>query len=161
MTTRLLFVCLGNICRSPAAEGIMQTLVKKNGLESEIKCDSAGTYGHVGSPPDARMQQHAQKRGYVLNSQGRRFDPKRDFEAFDLILTMDEGNLRDIRQMDYLGVYQDKIQRMCHFCLVHSCLEVPDPYYGGAKGFENVLDLLEDAAQGLLEQLRKNGVASQ
>ena len=156
MATKLLFICFGNICRSPAAEGIMKTRIKQHGLESEIICDSAGTDGHVGSPPDDRMCLHAQRRGYILNSRGRRFDQNQDFEAFDLILTMDERNFEDIKKMDYFGIYQEKIHRMTDFCMTHSCLEVPDPYYGGAKGFEQVLDLLEDATQGLLNHLQQS-----
>ncbi|AHB88454.1 low molecular weight phosphotyrosine protein [Thermosynechococcus sp. NK55a] len=156
MPIRLLFVCLGNICRSPAAEGIMKDLVKKAGLEHEIQCDSAGTSNfHVGDPPDARMVMTARQRELHLIHRARQFHAA-DFEEFDLILAMDRENYYDILRLDPAGKYRDKVRLMCDFCRHHDAKEVPDPYYGGRQGFEKVLDLLTDACEGLLEYLKAN-----
>ncbi|MEC9296582.1 MAG: low molecular weight protein-tyrosine-phosphatase [SAR324 cluster bacterium] len=150
-TTKILFICMGNICRSPSAEAVMQALVKQQGMEKEIFCDSAGTLDyHRGKPADARMQKHALLRGYELNSISRPFEYD-DFELFDWIITMDEDNYQQIKWFDQRINYADKIRRMTEFCNTAQVSEVPDPYYGGKQGFENVLDLLEDACQGLLE----------
>ena len=149
--TGILFICMGNICRSPSAEAVMQALVKKRGLENEILCDSAGTIDyHKGNPADARMQEHAVLRGYELNSISRPFEGD-DFEKFDFIITMDDDNYRQIQWNDQSKKYAEKIRRMTDFCSSKTVSEVPDPYYGGEQGFENVLDILEDACQGLLE----------
>ena len=151
---QLLFVCTGNICRSPAAEGIMQTLVQRQGLESLIHCDSAGTSGyHVGDRADERMRYHAKLRGYELLSLSRQFHPE-DFEKFDLILVMDQRNLKSLIALDPKLQYRSKIHNMTDFCESFSIKEVPDPYYGGDAGFEQVLDLLEDACTGLLKHLQ-------
>jgi protein-tyrosine phosphatase len=150
-TTKILFICMGNICRSPSAEAVMQSIVKQQGLEQEIVCDSAGTFDyHRGKPADARMQKHARLRGYELISISRPFEDE-DFELFDWIITMDEDNYQQIKWLDQSNNYTDKIRRMTDFCSSTQVSEVPDPYYGGDQGFENVLDLLEDACQGLLE----------
>jgi protein-tyrosine phosphatase len=150
-TTKILFICMGNICRSPSAEAVMQALVKQQGLEKQIICDSAGTLDyHRGNPADARMQKHARLRGYELNSISRPF-VNDDFELFDWIITMDEDNYQQIKWYDQGNNYADKIRRMTDFCINAQVSAVPDPYYGGNQGFENVLDLLEDACQGLLE----------
>ena len=150
-TTKILFICMGNICRSPSAEAVMQSLVKQQGLEQEIVCDSAGTFDyHRGKPADARMQKHARLRGYELISISRPFEDE-DFELFDWIITMDEDNYQQIKWLDQSNNYTDKIRHMTDFCSSSQVSEVPDPYYGGDQGFENVLDLLEDACQGLLE----------
>jgi protein-tyrosine phosphatase len=142
---------MGNICRSPSAEAVMQSIVKQQGLEQEIVCDSAGTFDyHCGKPADARMQKHARLRGYELISISRPFEDE-DFELFDWIITMDEDNYQQIKWFDQSNNYTDKIRRMTDFCSSSQVYEVPDPYYGGNNGFENVLDLLEDACQGLLE----------
>ena len=142
---------MGNICRSPSAEAVMQALVKQQGMEKEIFCDSAGTLDyHRGKPADARMQKYARLRGYELNSISRPFEYD-DFELFDWIITMDEDNYQQIKWFDQSNNYADKIRRMTEFCNTAQVSEVPDPYYGGKQGFENVLDLLEDACQGLLE----------
>jgi len=147
---KILFVCLGNICRSPAAEGIMQK--KAEGLPVEI--DSAGTAGyHIGSLPDARMRSHAGKRGYPLNSRSRKFNPAEDFEKFDMIIAMDKENLRDLRSMDGDKKYDGKLSLMTDYCQKIAADEVPDPYYEGPEGFEYVLDILEDACDGLLKKL--------
>ena len=142
---------MGNICRSPSAEAVMRSLVKQQGLEHEIVCDSAGTFDyHRGKPADARMQKHARLRGYELSSISRPFKDE-DFELFDCIITMDDDNYQQIQWLDQSNNYTDKILRMTNFCSSSQVSEVPDPYYGGDQGFENVLDLLEDTCQGLLE----------
>ena len=150
-TTKILFICMGNICRSPSAEAVMQSLVKQKGMEQEIFCDSAGTFDyHLGKPADVRMQKHARLRGYELISISRPFEDE-DFELFDWIITMDEDNYQQIKWLDQSNNYTDKIRRMTDFCSSTQVSEVPDPYYGGDHGFENVLDILEDTCQGLLE----------
>ncbi len=153
---KILFVCLGNICRSPAAEGVMQALLKKEGLDGQVWCDSAGTIGyHSGEPADYRMRKAAERRGYELNSRSRQINPAEDFEKFDMILAMDDSNHRDIRGLDRLQNYRDKIYMMTDFCRTKKATFVPDPYYGGDQGFEEVLDILEDACGGLLEKIRE------
>lgn len=154
MITKLLFVCLGNICRSPTAEGVMQSIVTKNGMANTIWCDSAGTAAyHVGEKADSRMRSHAAKRGYDLTSRARQFDAKVDFEKFDLILTMDEQNYRDILIQDPEARYSNKVHRMTDYCQKIQISEVPDPYYGGDQGFEFVIDILEDACSHLFETI--------
>ena len=151
----ILFVCMGNICRSPAAEGIMQHKVQEQGLEHFFYIDSAGTYGwHEGELPDNRMRSHASRRGYMLTSRSRpiKYD---DFEQFDLIIGMDDDNIQNLKRMAPNLESQRKIRRMTDFCRSLTADCVPDPYYGGASGFELVLDLLEDACDGLLENLKK------
>ncbi|MGB3491430.1 MAG: low molecular weight protein-tyrosine-phosphatase [Elainellaceae cyanobacterium] len=153
MPYKLLFVCLGNICRSPSAEGIMNHLINERSLGDRITCDSAGTSSyHIGSDPDRRMTAAAQRRNIVLEGQARQFTAQ-DFEAFDLILAMDKENYRDMLRLDTTGRYQDKVRLMCSFCSEHSDEEVPDPYYGGSEGFNYVIDLLLDACGGLLDSI--------
>jgi protein-tyrosine phosphatase len=153
MTTKLLFVCLGNICRSPAAEGIMNHLVQQAGIGDRFDCDSAGTSSyHIGSPPDRRMTLAAKQQGIPLQGQARQFQVQ-DFQDFDLILAMDRQNYRDILSLDTSGQYQDKVRLICDFCTSYSDRDVPDPYYGGVDGFVYVLDLLRDACAGLLKEL--------
>jgi protein-tyrosine phosphatase len=153
MTTKLLFVCLGNICRSPAAEGTMNHLLTQAGLESQFFCDSAGTAAyHVGSRPDSRMITAADKRRIHLPGRARQFKPA-DFQEFDLILAMDRSNFKDIFAQDPKGHYRERVRLMCDFCRTYPDTEVPDPYYGGEAGFEYVLDLLNDACSGLLKEL--------
>lgn len=155
---RILFVCLGNICRSPAADGIMRRLVEAEGLESIITIDSAGTYGgHAGSLPDQRMTQHARKRGYNLTHRSRKVT-HRDFDDFDLLIGMDDNNVRDLNHLASTIDEVDKIRRMTDFCTKIEANYVPDPYYEGAEGFENVLDILEDACKGLLNALKQKTV---
>lgn len=150
---KLLFVCLGNICRSPSAEGIMNHLIGQNQLTDRILCDSAGTSGyHIGSPPDRRMTAAAARRGITLQGKARQFQPG-DFEQFDLILAMDKDNYEDILWLDQARKYHHKVKLMCSFCQKHTDREVPDPYYGGEAGFDYVIDLLLDACQGLLTQV--------
>ena len=149
---RVLFICLGNICRSPSAEAVMTSLSEKNNLSEKIAVDSAGIIGwHSGEPADARMRTHARKRGYELTSLSRQFKPDIDFKKFDYVITMDNQNYQDLRSMDPDNIYGDKIYKMTDFCTRFSVKEVPDPYYGGEQGFEHVLDLLEDACDGLLK----------
>jgi protein-tyrosine phosphatase len=151
---QLLFVCLGNICRSPSAENIMNHLVDRQGLSDRIICDSAGTSSyHIGSSPDRRMSAAAKKRGIELLGSARQFT-RQDFEAFDLILAMDRDNYSDILSLDRTGKYKDKVRLMCDFCRHHTLKEVPDPYYGGPEGFDRVIDLLLDACEGLLEYVQ-------
>jgi protein-tyrosine phosphatase len=155
MPCKLLFVCLGNICRSPSAENIMNHLIEQAGLTDTIICDSAGTGGyHIGAPPDRRMTAAALRRGIKLKGQARQLQ-KSDFENFDLILAMDRENYQDILFLDPAGKYQDKVRLMCDFATHHSEREVPDPYYGGSEGFDQVIDLLLDACEGLLEHVVK------
>ena len=156
MPYKLLFVCLGNICRSPAAENIMNYLIEQNSVEEQIICDSAGTSGyHIGSPPDRRMAATAATRlGIELNGHARQLK-KSDLEKFDLILAMDRENYEDILALDRAGQYRDKVYLMCDFCTKHTIKEVPDPYYGGAEGFNQVIDLLLDACDGLLKHVNQ------
>lgn len=159
MTYKLLFVCLGNICRSPSAENIMNHLIEEAGLREQIVCDSAGTSGyHVGASPDRRMSAAASKRGIKLQGKSRKLTPT-DLQQFDLILAMDRENYQDILYLDREGKYEDKVRLMCDFAtdkgdkpdFIATGREVPDPYYGGQDGFDYVIDLLLDACAGLLD----------
>ena len=151
MSYKLLFVCLGNICRSPSAENIMNHLIEQAGLSDRITCDSAGTASyHIGSPPDRRMALAARKREIELLGEARQFK-KQDFENFDLILAMDRENYGNILALDNPGKYKKKVRLMCDFCHKYDLKEVPDPYYGGPEGFDRVIDLLLDACEGLSE----------
>lgn len=150
MSYKLLFVCLGNICRSPSAENIMNHLIQEAEFSNEIWCDSAGTSSyHIGSPPDRRMAVAAKARGIDLVGRARQFT-RSDFEEFDLILAMDRDNYEEICALDRSGKYHHKVRLMCDFCTRHNLKEVPDPYYGGPEGFNQVIDLLMDACEGLL-----------
>lgn len=153
---KILFVCLGNICRSPGAEAIMKAYVKREGLETEFYIDSAGTYGgHSGALPDARMRKHAEKRGYILDSKARQFYPSADFQEFDMIIGMDDMNIADLKHLALNDEERRKIVKMTYFCRKHeNYSSIPDPYYEGTDGFELVLDLLEDAIGGLLEKVK-------
>jgi protein-tyrosine phosphatase len=161
MTTQLLFVCLGNICRSPSAENIMNHLLEQRQLTDDIQCDSAGTSSyHIGSSPDRRMAQAAREQGIVLTGRARQLQVS-DLEQFDWILAMDEANYRDILELDPHGTYRHKVRKMCEFCRHHPDTDVPDPYYGGEAGFRYVIDLLMDACEGFLECLLQDSVPSQ
>jgi len=150
----VLFVCMGNICRSPAAEGIFKAAVANTNLKEIVNVDSAGTIGyHAGELPDPRMRRQAALRGYNLNSTARKFNPKEDFEKFDYIVTMDDDNYQTISNMDTKGLYKNKLFKMSEFITAENVTEVPDPYYGGDAGFEFVLDILEDGAQNLLKRI--------
>lgn len=153
---KILFVCLGNICRSSAAEGVMRHLVEEAGLTDEFEIDSAGILSyHQGELPDPRMRAHAVRRGYNLTHRSRPVTTD-DFFHFDLIIGMDDRNMDDLRERAPSPVEWGKLKRMTDFCTNHPYTDyVPDPYYGGAEGFEYVLDLLEDACAGLLQTLKK------
>lgn len=152
---KLLFVCLGNICRSPSAENIMRYLIEKEGLSDQIVCDSAGTASyHLGEPPDRRMKAAAEKRGIKLEGKARQFQPS-DFEKYDLILAMDRDNYWSLVSLDPEKKYRDKIKMMCNYAKFYPDQEVPDPYYGGTEGFNHVIDLLLDACSELLESIKK------
>jgi protein-tyrosine phosphatase len=156
MNDRLLFVCLGNICRSPAAEGVFLHQLKIQGLEKQFLVDSAGTGGwHVGRPADSRMRNAAAQRGILLPSRARQIKAE-DLQTFDLILTMDADNLLNVQSLaGELGqIATARIKPMLSYASKTSLQEVPDPYYGGDAGFEEVLDLLEDACKGLLDELK-------
>lgn len=153
---RILFVCLGNICRSPAAQGVMQRLVDEAGLSERYELDSAGTYGgHAGELPDRRMRVHAARRGYELTHRSRQVRPS-DFGDFDIVVAMDDLNYDNLRRLAPTVDDERKVVRMTDYCRMHPYYDaVPDPYYEGASGFELVLDLLEDACQGLLSATRQ------
>lgn len=158
MGVKLLFVCLGNICRSPSAENIMNHLLQQRQLSEQITCDSAGTSSyHIGSPPDRRMAVAARQYNIELKGRARQFEPV-DFEAFDWILAMDRDNYQGILALDRTGRYHPKVKLMCEFCRHHADQEVPDPYYGGSDGFDYVVNLLLDACEGLLEFVLENPV---
>ncbi len=153
---KILFVCLGNICRSPSAEAVFRGLVKNRGEENLFEIDSAGTYAyHEGEPADARMQRHAIKRGYDLTSISRPFDPHTDWDRFDYIIAMDRSNMMNLKNMARNKNDLDKLYMMMNFSKDAIYDEVPDPYYGGDEGFELVLDLLEDAGEGLYKFLKR------
>ncbi len=154
MRKKVLFVCLGNICRSPSAEAVFNSFIEEQGLESVVECESAGTATyHEGEPADDRMQTHAIKRGYQLTSISRPMEPRHDFDAFDYIVGMDDNNVWDLKKMARNLNDLRKIHKMTDFAKSKSYQSVPDPYYGGSDGFELVLDILEDACQGLLNRI--------
>lgn len=152
--TSVLFVCLGNICRSPAAEVIFTHMVEQAGLADALTIDSAGTLGyHEGSPPDHRMAAALRQQGYRVFGRSRPIH-RLDLQQFDWIITMDEMNFREVCALDPDGVFHHKIKPMVSFCTRHQAMNIPDPYYGGDEGFRHVIDLLEDGCTGLLQQLR-------
>jgi protein-tyrosine phosphatase len=152
---KLLFVCMGNICRSPTAEGVMRRLLREEGLEDEIQIDSAGTGGwHIGNPPDERATGAALRRGITLEGAARQIRPS-DFEDYDLLLAADRENLADLRAIAPDDEARAKVRLLREFDPdSHGDLDVPDPYYGGPGGFEEVLDLVEAACRGLLAEVR-------
>ncbi len=155
MKQRILFVCLGNICRSPAAEGVLRAMVEREGLSEQFEIDSAGTYGgHAGDPADSRMRQAAFVRGYHLTHRSRRIE-EADFYAFDRIIVMDDNNFRDVERLAPSPEGKLKIERFADLCRHHADSHyVPDPYYEGREGFERVLDLLEDGCAEIIASCR-------
>lgn len=151
---RILFVCLGNICRSPAAQGVMEQLVKEKGVEDKFVIDSAGLYGgHTGDLPDHRMRVHAQRRGLNLTHRSRQVRES-DFDRFDIIVAMDNSNYDRLRALAPTPEDERKVVKMADFFTLHPWADcVPDPYYDGAQGFENALDLIEDGCNTLLRKL--------
>ena len=142
---------MGNICRSPTAEGVFKKLVGEAGRDAEFNIDSAGTIGyHQGEPADSRMRAAASGRGYELDGRARRIELL-DFDRFDLIITMDEDNYRDVEALNPGS--NARVVRMTDYCEKHRVSEVPDPYYGGESGFHRVIDILEDGCLNLLRQL--------
>lgn len=152
---RLLFVCLGNICRSPAGENVMNHLLAREGLASRFEVDSAGTAGyHAGNAPDLRMTRAARARGIAMKGRARQVRAT-DFETFDWIFAMDRSNFEDLAAIrNRSGNPTAKLVHFCEFCEQHDEREVPDPYYGGPEGFEKVLDLLEDGCSVFLRKWR-------
>lgn len=157
MTRRVLFVCLGNICRSPTAEAVFRDLLSREGAGLAVEVDSAGTHGyHTGEPPDARAIQAAARRGIDMSElRARRVEPS-DFERFDLVLAMDEQNYRRLHRQAP-AAYRHRVRLFLEYAPELGRRDVPDPYYGGATGFEEVLDLVEQAGRGLLAALRQAG----
>ena len=150
---KVLFVCLGNICRSPAAEGIFRHIVKENGMEEHFKIDSAGTYGgHAGEHPDRRMRTAALYRGYGLTHSSRQIRSL-DFFDFDLVIAMDDQNYEDLMHLAPSVEATHKIKRMASFLTTHKISYIPDPYYSGSGGFSLVLDLLEEGCQNLYDKI--------
>lgn len=148
----ILFVCMGNICRSPMAEGVFLNILKREYKLNDFIIDSAGTIGyHAGELADSRMRIHAARRGYVLESRSRKVT-RNDFETFDLIVAMDDANYDDLQEMANTVDEKNKIVRMTDYCIKYQATHIPDPYYGGDKGFEYVIDLLEDACENLFSQ---------
>ncbi|MGO4153511.1 low molecular weight protein-tyrosine-phosphatase [Cupriavidus sp. YAF13] len=154
----ILMCCMGNICRSPTAEGVLRAKLEAVGLADLVELDSAGTHGyHIGRAPDARSQRHALARGYDLSAQRARQAVVQDFARFDLLLAMDQDNLAALRAICPPGS-QDKLRLLMSFASRHATDEVPDPYYGEGDGFERVLDYVEDACDGVIAMLRAKGL---
>ncbi|MGH8218641.1 MAG: low molecular weight protein-tyrosine-phosphatase [Steroidobacteraceae bacterium] len=152
---RVLFVCLGNICRSPTAEAVFRTLAAREAPDLHVLVESAGTAEyHVGSAPDARAQAAARRRGYQMAGLRARSIERRDFGRFDLILAMDRSNLSALQRLAP-HTAAERVRLFLEYAADAGVREVPDPYYGGPNGFEEVLDLIEDASRGLLRHLRE------
>ncbi len=152
---RILFICMGNICRSPTAEAVFRARVEKAGLAQHILTDSAGTHDyHIGGSPDARTQRTASKRGYDMSMLRGRQVEVADFASFDYVLAMDHDNLAILQRLCPLE-QRVRLGLFLQYATRHKEREVPDPYYGGGDGFERVLDMVEDAAEGLLVHIRE------
>ena len=151
----VIFVCMGNICRSPTAEAVFRKAVDEAGLSDKFMIDSAGTIDyHAGKAPDTRAQRAAQRRGYDMSGLRARLVEEGDFYRFDYVLAMDKENLSVLQRLAPLDS-ETKAQLFLEYARNHSVREVPDPYYGGSDGFERVLDMVEDAAEGLLQHIRQ------
>ncbi|MCC7391137.1 low molecular weight phosphotyrosine protein phosphatase [Candidatus Sumerlaeota bacterium] len=154
---KILFVCMGNICRSPAAEGVFRSIVERRGLADRFHIDSAGTIGaHEGEGADRRMLAAAMSRGYNLESCIARKVQPRDLDEYDLILAMDRDNLFHLHSLDRGGRHEHKIKLLCDYDPDGQFREVPDPYYGGPEGFNKVLDIVEKASERLLDDLMRD-----
>lgn len=152
---KVLFVCMGNICRSPTAEGVFRKLVNEAGLGEMIEIGSAGTHGyHVGEPPDPRAQETARQRGIDLSDLRGRAATRADIVRYDYILAMDSDNVENLLEICPEG-HDQKIRLLLEFAPQRPEREVPDPYFGGTAGFDRVLDMIEEAAKGLLDDIRK------
>tara|TARA_B100001057_G_C22830918_1_gene943366 strand:+ start:352 stop:831 length:480 start_codon:yes stop_codon:yes gene_type:complete len=151
----ILFVCMGNICRSPTAEGVFRSIVDQSDLDKEFEVDSAGTHAyHIGEPPDDRTISAAKNRGVYINNLKARLIDDSDFEKFDYIIAMDKTNLLFLKEKSSVK-YHTKMHLFLNFSKGEGELEVPDPYYGNADGFEHVLDLVEEASEGLLKEISR------
>jgi protein-tyrosine phosphatase len=158
---RILFICMGNICRSPTAEAVFRQLVKRKSMETRFHADSAGTIGfHTGEPPDKRATQHAAKRGYDLTKLRARQINQPDYEFFDYVLAMDQENLAWL-QKQCPNEHKSKLRLFLDFSEKYAGRDVPDPYYGNGNGFEIVLDMAEDGARGLIAHLQENELTAQ
>ncbi len=152
---KILFVCWGNICRSPTAENVMRKVIEEARLDDEIELDSAGTlHMHAGNRPDSRMTEAAVSRGYVMQGRARGIVIE-DFELFDLILVMDFDNHSEVMEMKAGSGSKGDVRLFCEFCEAFDDQVVPDPYYGGPEGFEKVLDLIEDGCEGIVKWYKK------
>jgi len=158
---RILFVCMGNICRSPAGENVMRALLEAEGVADRFNIDSAGTISmHSGNSPDGRMVEAGRARGLSMTGRARQVRAA-DFEEFDLILAMDDENLSYLQGLCPEGTRRAELHLFCEFCTHHEASFVPDPYYGGPEGFERVLDLLEDGCAGLISRWRAGELPGQ
>jgi protein-tyrosine phosphatase len=156
----VVFVCMGNICRSPTAEAVFRHYVESAGMSEHILIDSAGTHDyHIGDKPDSRAQRAAQQRGYDMSKLRGRQVEEDDFRRFDYVLAMDRSNLAILQRINPRDS-DSQVGLFLEYARHHNEREVPDPYYGGADGFERVLDMVEDAAQGLLEEIRQQHFAT-
>ncbi len=152
----VVFICMGNICRSPTAEGVFRHVVKERNLQDVIKIDSAGTHAyHIGEPPDSRSQATAKSRGVDLSAQRARKVEAIDFERFDYVIAMDRSNYENLKALATVE-QQEKLHLFMNFTNEWDNAEVPDPYYGGGDGFKNVFDMVQSASEGLLEVIVKN-----
>lgn len=159
-TVRVLFVCTGNICRSPTAEGLFRHLVEAEGLADVIEIDSAGTGGwHVGEPPDKRSQAAALRRGIDLSGQRARQVAADDFAVFDYVMALDRGHFQALSRLAP-EAHKDRLHLFLHHAPALGLDDVPDPYYGGAHGFEHVLDLVEAGCRGLLDHIRRHDLTA-
>ena len=154
----VVFVCMGNICRSPTAEGVFRHVVKERNLQDVIKIDSAGTHAyHIGEQPDLRSQATAKSRGVDLSAQRARKVEANDFECFDYVIAMDRSNYENLKELA-MPEQQEKLHLFMDFTNAWDNAEVPDPYYGGGDGFTNVFDMVQSASEGLLETIVKNNL---